>query len=290
MTSGSSAANIGDSTNVYKGLKVSDTPSANDGTLASSRVRRNSAGDSESAANYPGPVKQSSVTDSDRELRDSVRMAPSTASESFHDTSVTSVSTSDRPGSGAERRTDSASESLSRMSGGRQAGLIRPIPMCFSSENLPGLQGETSMPGQYQPPSDSQAYPHPPPFPASQIQPIRRFTTEADIHHATPLMLDTPSLAPAPPYLAPPYRAPPHPAPAHLYHPRDRLARPGPLLPPVDEDEYVALEDKEQDLHRQLLNLQSDGGSHDSHNDSGYSTRFGASAGPSPSLSGSNYI
>ena len=274
MTSGASAANTGDSTNVYKGLKVSDTPSAHGGRLASSgRVRRNSAGDSESVDHYPGPVRQSSVTDSDRELRDSVRMAPSTASESFHDTSVTSVSTSDRPGSGAER------ESLSRMSGGRQAGLIRPIPMCYSSENLPGLQGETSAP------HDSQAYPHPPPFPASQIQPIRRFTTEADIHHATPLMLDTPSLA----SLAPPYRAPPHPAPAHLYHPRDRLARPGPLLPPVDEDEYVALEDKEQDLHRQLLNLpvlQSDGGSHDSHNDSGYSTRLGASAGPSPSLSG----
>ena len=287
MTSGSSAANIGDSTNVYKGLKVSDTPSAHGGRLASSnRVRRNSAGDSESAAQYP--VTHSSVTDSDRELRESVRMAPSTASESFHDTSVTSVSTSDRPGSGAERRTDSASESLSRMSGGRQAGLIRPIPMCYSSENLPGLQGESSKSGQYQPPSDNQAYPHPPPFPASQIQPIRRFTTEADIHHATPLMLDT---APghAPSLSAPPYRAPPHPAPAHLYHPRDRLARPGPLLPPVDEDEYVALEDKEQDLHRQLLNLpvlQSDGGSHDSHNDSGYSTRLGASAGPSPSLSG----
>ena len=87
---------------------------------------------------------------------------------------------------------------------------------------------------------------------------------------------------------ATPARAP-HPAPAHLYHPRDRLPRPGPLLPPVDEDEYVPLEDKEQDLHRQLLNLpvlQSDGGSHDSHNDSGYSTRLGASAGPSPSLSG----
>ena len=280
---GSSAANISDSTNVYKGLKVSDTPSANGGRLVSSgRVRRNSAGDSESVGHYPGPVTHNSVTDSDRELRDSVRMAHSTASESFHDTSVTSVSTCDRPGSGAERRTDApgASESLSRMSGGRQAGLIRPIPMCYSSENLPG---ETSKPGggQYQPP-DSQAYP--PPFPSSQIQPIRRFTTEADIHHATPLMLDTaPSLA------APPYRAPPRPAPAHLYHPRDRLARPGPLLPPVDEDEYVALEDKEQDLHRQLLNLpvlQSDGGSHDSHNDSGYSTRLGASAGPSPSLSG----
>ena len=36
------------------------------------------------------------------------------------------------------------------------------------------------------------------------------------------------------------------------------------------------------------LPLGSDGqGSHDSHNDSGYSTRLGFSAGPSPSLSGS---
>ena len=120
---------------------------------------------------------------------------------------------------------------------------------------------------------DSQTYNFPS---GSQIHPIRRFTTEADIHHATPLMLDAPGHAPS--LAAPPYRAPPHPAPAHLYHPRDRLPRPGPLLPPVDEDEYVPLEDKEQDLHRQLLNLpvlQSDGGSHDSHNDSGYSTRLG---------------
>merc|ERR1712203_1073091 len=48
-------------------------------------------------------------------------------------------------------------------------------------------------------------------------------------------------------------------------------------------------QEEQQDLHRQLLNLplHSSGGSHDSHNDSGYSTRLGASAGPSPSLSGS---
>ena len=61
-----------------------------------------------------------------------------------------------------------------------------------------------------------------------------------------------------------------------------------PLLPPVDEDEYVPIDEKDQDFHRQLLNLplQSDVGSHDSHNDSGYSTRLGASSGPSPSLSG----
>ena len=119
------------------------------------------------------------------------------------------------------------------------------------------------------------------------MNPIRRFTTEADIHHATPLVLDSPA-ASSPASTLPPYRATPHPVPAHLYHPRDRLPRPGPLLPPVDEDEYVPLEEKEQDLHRQLLNLplQSDVGSHDSHNDSGYSTRLGASAGPSPSLSG----
>lgn len=41
------------------------------------------------------------------------------------------------------------------------------------------------------------------------------------------------------------------------------------------------------DFHRQLLNIpMTSEGSHDSHNDSGYSTRLGFSAGPSPSLSG----
>ena len=46
------------------------------------------------------------------------------------------------------------------------------------------------------------------------------------------------------------------------------------------------------DLHRQLLNipLTSEGSNHDSHNDSGYSTRLGFSAGPSPSLSGLRHI
>ena len=45
------------------------------------------------------------------------------------------------------------------------------------------------------------------------------------------------------------------------------------------------------DLHRQLLNIPmtSEGSNHDSHNDSGYSTRLGFSAGPSPSLSGMCY-
>lgn len=133
------------------------------------------------------------------------------------------------------------------------------------------------------------------------MNPIRRFSTEADIHHATPTMLESgpdtrDTQHPGQPYQGlPPYRAPPIPAnnppPPHLYHPRDRLPRPGPLLPPVDEDEYVPIEhdEKDQDFHRQLLNLplHSDVGSHDSHNDSGYSTRLGASAGPSPSLSGS---
>merc|ERR1719245_238266 len=135
------------------------------------------------------------------------------------------------------------------------------------------------------------------------MPPIRRFSTEADIHHAAPLQLEEQGPSSLsfreenPPERGyreeqqalntalPPYRAPPH-----LYHPRDRLARPGPLLPPVDEDEYLPLEQEDQqDLHRQLLNLplHSSGGSHDSHNDSGYSTRLGASAGPSPSLSGS---
>lgn len=84
------------------------------------------------------------------------------------------------------------------------------------------------------------------------------------------------------------------------------------LVAPLDENEYSPGEDQTCDsspaslIHPNkskfgtfgsnsasdfpsLLNvpLGSDGqGSHDSHNDSGYSTRFGYSAGPSPSLSG----
>merc|ERR1719225_1441625 len=82
-----------------------------------------------------------------------------------------------------------------------------------------------------------------------------------------------------------------------------------PMLAPLDENEYSPSEEQADSLSSSqgkgpkfrpyengnsdfpsLLNvpLGSDGqGSHDSHNDSGYSTRFGYSAGPSPSLSGS---
>jgi hypothetical protein len=76
------------------------------------------------------------------------------------------------------------------------------------------------------------------------------------------------------------------------------------LVAPLDENEYSPGEDQVDSPASQrqakrslesgadfpsLLNvpLGSDGqASHDSHNDSGYSTRFGYSAGPSPSLSG----
>ena len=72
--------------------------------------------------------------------------------------------------------------------------------------------------------------------PQVAMPPIRRFSTEADIHHAAPLQLDD---QPPSTYreenptergyreeqqglntALPPYRAPPH-----LYHPRDRLGR-----------------------------------------------------------------
>ncbi|CAB4067997.1 ANKRD6 [Lepeophtheirus salmonis] len=64
-------------------------------------------------------------------------------------------------------------------------------------------------------------------------------------------------------------------------------------MSPLDEDDYVGHNEivgEKEDFHRQLLNIpmtSDGGGSHDSHNDSGYSTRLGFSAGPSPSLSGS---
>ena len=281
---------------VYKGLKVSDKPSSKPGRIISStRVRRNSAGDTDSCQLYglqslvppgpdPGPGPGHDI------------MTHSTASESYHDTSVSSVVSQTRDTRHVVQSPETSSQSAAgdrmQMQNIQRNGLIRPIPMCYSSENVSShpnlIQGEPNKPPVgYQPSSDSQNYHFP-----SQMNPIRRFTTEADIHHATPLLLDSPS-SPGPPVQgatlpAPPYRAPPHPIPTHLYHPRDRLGRPGPLLPPVDEDEYVPIDDKDQDFHRQLLNLplQSDVGSHDSHNDSGYSTRLGASAGPSPSLSG----
>ena len=244
---------------VYKGLTVSDKPSN------SSRARRNSAGDTAPSPRDLSPAASRDVT---RDL-EAVSRVPSvtqhsTASESgtLHDTSVSSAA------SGSQLH---------------RSGLIRPIPQLGH------------YPSDHQPPVELQ---HPGPG-------MRRFTTEADIHHAAPLLLDP---APAPPPVAhqqappphqppPLYRGPPQPG---LYRDR-RLARPGPLLPPVTEVELGEAEHYSgpapgpaQDLHRQLLGTiltsDSQSGSHDSHNDSGYSTRLGASAGPSPSLSGEQIL
>ena len=285
-----------DNQSVYKGLKVSDKPSHLPGLVSSGRVRRNSAGDESQIFRPTSDTEQQHNSEMRQHQYQHDIMSHSTASESYHDTSVSSVVSRDGPRSATSDQSQNNHNNnhdipmlqSNRMSSQRN-GLIRPIPMCYSSENLPShpnlIQGEPNKPPTgYQPASDNQNYHFP-----SQMNPIRRFTTEADIHHATPMMLESPSSSgPGTGSSLPPYRAPPHPIPAHLYHPRDRLPRPGPLLPPVDEDEYVPIDEKDQDFHRQLLNLplQSDVGSHDSHNDSGYSTRLGASAGPSPSLSG----
>ena len=104
------------------------------------RVRRNSAGD-----NPPGQQ---------------VVLGHSTASESYHDTS----------------QEDRASEAAAEP--GLPVRLIRPIPMCYSSENLQPhpnpVQGEPNKPpAGYQPSSDNQNYHFP-----GQMNPIRRFTTE----------------------------------------------------------------------------------------------------------------
>jgi len=295
-----------ETTSVYKGLIVSDTPST--------RVRRNSAGD-ECLDPAPSPLLREH--DGEHEFNQDI-LAYSTNSESYLDTShsergssITSRESRSKPQqrpesvvspSSASQNKGKGSKSDLNPSGGtgtKRNGLIRPIPMCFSSENIhtliPPIEELNLNQTNYKTSQEGLNLSF-----KTQMPPIRRFSTEADIHHATPLMLE-PEPEPyenefqqsylQPELNLPPYRAPPtlNPVPPHLYHPRDRLGQ-GPLLPPVDEDEYSGEQDeeKEQDLHRQLLNLplHSDGGSHDSHNDSGYSTRFGASAGPSPSLSG----
>ena len=184
---------------LYKGLKVSDKP------RGGRRVRRNSAGDSSAP---PPPLSQeeerqllllnqSSASESYQD-REQVILSHSTASESFHDTSHSdrgSVISREEPGLP-----------------GLPVRLIRPIPMCYSTENLPThpnlIQAETNKPpaqppAGYQASSDNQNYHFP-----GQMNPIRRFTTEvswdwnnnvvsqsrftfstlqADIHHATPL-------------------------------------------------------------------------------------------------------
>ena len=154
---------------LYKGLKVSDKP------RGGRRVRRNSAGDSSAP---PPPLSQeeerqllllnqSSASESYQD-REQVILSHSTASESFHDTSHSdrgSVISREEPGLP-----------------GLPVRLIRPIPMCYSTENLPThpnlIQAETNKPpaqppAGYQASSDNQNYHFP-----GQMNPIRRFTTE----------------------------------------------------------------------------------------------------------------
>jgi len=287
---------------VYKGLKVSDHPSEAEG---SSRVRRNSTGDDVTIKSH-SPVTQS---DHHYPVPQSI-VSHSTNSESNYQADTSTSDASEAFMScGQVSDTSRSTECLNQI--GSRNGLIRPIPIQHTpykgSDSNGGINNNIGNQGR---PSNCQ-------YPPQSILPIRRFSTEADIHHAAPLVLETASehVQKLPPYRAPPAPSgPPNPSsnnsstmsghatPGHLYHPRDRLnGRSSTLLPPVDEDEYLPIRDEtvvstsnidvDQDFHRHLLNLgplgHSDVGSHDSHNDSGYSTRLGASAGPSPSLSGS---
>ena len=280
---------------LYKGLKVSDKPSS------VSRVRRNSAGDGDNSERFAGayggggggsygsggdrtPVNEG-PSGGETEPRYGLNLAYSTNSESYHDTSqsdrasVTSSRDSHRKDpSLSGRRQDKVGSPANKPNSAAnpnppppRGGLIRPIPMCYSSENLnlPQLESSTTYPTPPDSGGENGGYRF-----KTAMAPIRRFSTEADIHHATPLLLEpepepelyenqfSQSYLTQPAYHQPgaaypggggggnlpPYRAPPaNPPPAHLYHPRDRLGRgPGGLLPPVDEDEYVGAEEKDQ--------------------------------------------
>ena len=152
-----------ESESLYKGLKVSDKP------RTGRRVRRNSAGDpapplSQEEERQQVLLNQSTASESYHD-REQVILSHSTASESFHDTSH-----SDR------------GSVISREEPGLPVRLIRPIPLCYSTENLPThpnlIQAETNKPpaqppAGYQASSDNQNYHFP-----GQMNPIRRFTTE----------------------------------------------------------------------------------------------------------------
>ena len=152
-----------DKESLYKGLKVSDKP------RAPRRVRRNSAGDpapplSQEEERQHALLNQSTASESYHD-REQAILSHSTASESYHDTS----------------HSDKGSV-ISREEPGLPVRLIRPIPMCFSTENLPThpnlIQAETNKPpalppAGYQASSDNQNYHFP-----GQMNPIRRFTTE----------------------------------------------------------------------------------------------------------------
>ena len=200
---------------------MSDQPSA---LLSAGRVRRNSAGDEAAVQGreaggashmYPDyPPDYPTSRDESQELSYG-DLQYSTHSES---TVQYSERGSERGSAGSRERlapppASSTSDPVREGQLRQRPGLIRPQPLYHGDSSSPQYLGEREGyldTAKYQPPST--------------MPPIRRFSTEADIHHAAPLNLEegfqdqgmVPSIASA----LPPYRAPPH-----LYHPRDRLQR-----------------------------------------------------------------
>eukprot|EP00094_Tigriopus_californicus_P012733 TCALIF_12309-PA protein Name:"Similar to Ankrd6 Ankyrin repeat domain-containing protein 6 (Mus musculus)" AED:0.03 eAED:0.03 QI:0/0.75/0.77/0.88/0.87/1/9/51/721 len=94
-----------------------------------------------------------------------------------------------------------------------------------------------------------------------------------------------PPMLPPKHQMPPPYRPPPFQYNAHLFKGTGGGGN-GLFLPSIGEDHFLG--STHPLVLGSLTKTTSDGGSHDSHNDSGYCTRPGGnSSGPSPSLSGS---
>ena len=85
-------------------------------------------------------------------------------------------------------------------------------------------------------------------------------------------------------HIPPPYRPPPF---QHQYNFHQQASRAPAGMPAIGEDTFLAPGQHPLVLGSLTKTTSDGGGSHDSHNDSGYCTRpGGASSGPSPSLSG----
>ncbi|XP_040572381.1 uncharacterized protein [Lepeophtheirus salmonis] len=289
----------------YKGLKVSDRPvqgGGGDGEK-SRRTRRNSEGDESSLLEEDifGPRRFLGELEN-QEVDDSENMTKKTLSNYYSKNQVDLHSTnSESCNEQSDHRSDTSSQRLDKkrissyeddknvyentlMGGGNPKEIIRPIPtgrgipMNPSNESFKNHSSYLPIPTHFnhnsQPPNNG----------PEEVRQYRRELNNVQRQLFPPQQ--APSFTNNSTFNRP---VAPQVVSFNSNYP-SRSIRP---MSPLDEDDYVGHNEivgEKEDFHRQLLNIpmtSDGGGSHDSHNDSGYSTRLGFSAGPSPSLSGS---